>query len=80
MDITLTQILHRLLPDIEWVMNDDDLSTLTILTEGVSKPTQSQVNQMRQTITNERQQAVEAKTALLNRLGITEEEAKLLLS
>jgi hypothetical protein len=80
MDITLTQILHRLLPDIEWLMNDNDLSTLTILSPNVAKPTQNQVDAMLQIIEQEIKDTANAKSALLNRLGITEDEAKLLLA
>lgn len=79
MEITLVEILHRLLPEVEWVMNDYDLETLTIITPNVAKPTQEQIDQMRNTILTERQQAADAKANLLSRLGITEDEARLLL-
>lgn len=80
MEITLVEILHRLLPEIEWVMNDYDFETLTIITPNVVKPTQEQINAMRSTIIAERQQAADTKASLLAKLGITEDEAKLLLS
>ena len=79
MEITLVEILHRLLPEVEWVMNDYDFETLTIITPNVAKPTQEQINAMRSTIIAERQQAADAKASLLAKLGITEEEARLLL-
>jgi len=79
MDIELTQILHRLLPNIEWVMNDDDLSTLVILTPNVSNPTVEDVQSMRQQMENELMQIENQRQELLARLGITQEEAKLLL-
>ena len=61
-------------------MNDDDLKTLSILTEGVANPTQSQVDEMRETILQEKEQSINAKAALLDRLGITADEAKLIVS
>lgn len=80
MEIELTTILHRLLPAVEWVMNDNDINTLQILTPDIEIPTLEQIKSMRETIENEFIQAQNQKQSILNRLGITEEEAKLLLS
>ena len=75
-----TLALHRLIPNSEWHLVGDEL---TIITEGITAPTQSEINAMIEQIKQEEIQA-EAdrqakKQALLDRLGITEDEAKLLL-
>ena len=67
--ISLVQILHRLLPDIEWVMNDDDLSTLVILTPNVENPTVEQVEAMRITILNEIENTKTQRQAALDKLA-----------
>ena len=53
MTIELTQILHRLIPNVEWVVNDNDLNTLQILTPNIQKPTEEDVESMRQQMENE---------------------------
>jgi hypothetical protein len=72
--------VNSLRPNTEWIMKDDDVDNIVWHTEGV-KPISSKELQDEMA----RLEALEAqkpvlKAQLLNRLGITAEEAVLLLS
>lgn len=82
--MTITDALVSLLPGAEWTLLGDDLSTLEIHTKGVKSPTQAQIDAeiARLIAEKETEEATKAaqKAALLTRLGITAEEASLLLA
>jgi len=67
----------------EWTLDGDDYSGLTWLSES-AKPTKKQLDDLwlivQKEMQDEKASKVAKKAALLDRLGITEEEAKLLLS
>lgn len=71
--------IKSLLGNAEWSISDDDLSTLVIHTEGVAAPTQSEIDAEIARMAQEKIDSIAAKAALLERLGITQEEAALLL-
>jgi beta-xylosidase len=81
MDYTL--ILHHNYPDAEWSLNNNDYEQLNWLSD-LPKPTKEELDNLWEStlakIESEKLEKLEAKSALLERLGITEEEAKLLLS
>ena len=81
----ITEAIHNLRPNTEWVIQDNDLSTLQFIKpKDVIPPTKIEIEQESAAIELAKQNAKAAKAeqraALLQRLGITEEEAKLLLS
>lgn len=85
MKFTIIDALEKLLPNVEWKITDNDLTTLEILSDfNGSTPTQKQIDDAIKTLENEHKLAEEQKAtekaALLDKLGITEDEAKLLLS
>ena len=80
--IDYTQILNEFYKGSEWSLDGDDYAGLTWLSD-TSKPSKktlddlwSQVEAKREA---DKQAKAEAKQAILDRLGITEEEAKLIL-
>lgn len=75
----LAKVLTSLLPEVEWSISNDDLSTLEIHTEGVTAPTAKQVQDEIKRLTDLEKFKPAAKAALLDRLGISQEEAALLL-
>jgi hypothetical protein len=80
----LTQAIKLLKPDSEFVYTDNDYSTINwIVLEGTA-PTQAEIDVAIEQVKAEEAQAAAtkatAKAALLEQLGITEEQAKLLLS
>jgi hypothetical protein len=81
--VDYTAILSRRFSDSEWTLNGDDYSGLTWLSE-TSKPTKASLDSLWPKVQTEIEAEVEAKAAtkaaLLERLGITAEEAKLLLA
>ena len=81
---SIEQALLKLLPNVEWKITDGDLSQLEIFTKGVKAPTQDEVDRAIETIdlANENEILIKAerKAVLLEKLGITENEAKLLFS
>lgn len=83
MSIEIIKALNVLRPNSEWSLIDDDYSNIEWLSND-SKPSAKEVIETITKLTKiEQDQAIlkaEAKTALLERLGITEDEAKLLLS
>lgn len=85
MEITIIDALQKLLPNVEWKITDNDLTQLEILSDfDGSIPTQKQIDDTIKTLQNEYELAqttkAAEKAALLAKLGITEDEAKLLLS
>lgn len=81
--IDYTLVLIKKFPGKEWVMRGDNYSDLEWLSD-TPKPTKKQLDDLWQKLAaDEEAEAAakaEAKAALLDRLGITEEEAKLLLA
>lgn len=84
-NITIVDALIKLMPGAEFTISDLDLDTLEILNpNGNEIPTQAAIDEAIKQIEAEQAQAeldrATKKAALLDRLGITEAEAKLLLS
>lgn len=81
--IDYTKIFQYKYPNDEWTLNGDDYEGLTWLSD-TPKPTKSTLDalwpEVQDLIANEAQAKAQAKAALLAQLGITEEQAKLLLS
>jgi hypothetical protein len=80
--IDYSAILTRKYPDTEWTINGDDYAGLTWLSES-AKPTKTELDalwsEVQAEIATEAQAKADTKNALLERLGITAEEAELLL-
>jgi hypothetical protein len=81
--IDYTLILRRKYPNAKWNLNGDDYAGLHWLDDS-AKPTKIALDNLWQTVLDEIESEQiaksNAKAALLDRLGITEEEAALLLS
>jgi hypothetical protein len=81
--IDYTKILNAKYPGAQWSLNGDDYSGLTWLSD-TTKPTKKQLDDLWAEVQAEaiveEENKKSAKAALLDRLGITEAEAKLLLS
>jgi hypothetical protein len=81
--IDYTKILNAKYPGAQWSLNGDDYSGLTWLSD-TTKPTKKQLDdlwaEVQAEIVAEAATQATAKAALLAQLGITEEQAKLLLS
>jgi hypothetical protein len=80
----LAKAIKKLKPKAEWSFSNNDYSTINwIVLEGQA-PTQAEIDEAIEQVKADEAQAVidkaTAKAALLDRLGITEDEAKLLLS
>lgn len=79
----IAQILSLKFPDNEWTLNGDKYSGLVWMSEN-PKPTEKQLQDLwpivQKEILDAESNKVNAKNALLDRLGITAQEAKLLLS
>jgi hypothetical protein len=71
--------LKNLAPDAEWTLNGNDYDDLIWLSEG-SKPTKAAIQKEIDSLPAKANSNVEAKAELLAKLGITAEEAALLLS
>ena len=80
----LFKALKNLCPDAEFTFTDEDYSSITWIKNDGIEPTQKQIDDEIKAIkaneAKEAQDKANAKSALLNRLGITAEEAALLLS
>lgn len=80
--IDYTKILTRKY-NAEWLLNGDDYEGLIWLSD-TPKPTKEELDSLWDEVVaeieTEEQAKIDKKQALLNRLGITEDEAKLLLS
>jgi hypothetical protein len=76
--------LKNLCPDAEFSFINEDYSSITWIKNDGIKPTQSQIDDEIKNIkaneAKEAEAAAAAKAALLTRLGITADEARLLLS
>lgn len=66
-------------PDSAFTMQEDDLETLIWLDENTEKPTIEEINKAKIDMKIEIEKKANEKAALLEKLGITEDEAKLLL-
>ena len=80
----LTKAIHKLKPNSEFSFNDDDYSTINwIVLEG-NAPTQAEIEdaieQVKADEITEAAAKATQKAALLERLGISEDEARLLLA
>ena len=80
----LVKAIKKLKPNAEFSFTDDDYSTIKWdILEGKA-PTQTEINAaIKKMLTDESQADIDKaaeKAALLDKLGITEDEAKLLLS
>ena len=84
MSIYLGMAIRKLRPSAEFSLINDDYSTIKWDVLEGDAPTQAEIDAaIKQVKADEAQAKIDkatAKAALLNRLGITEEEAKLLLS
>ena len=83
MDISLPLAIRKLAPNSEFTLKDNDYSTIEWHVLEGKAPTQAQVDaaieQVKSDEAQAKAQAATAKDALLDRLGITAEEAALLL-
>ena len=81
--INYSQILTEKYKDSEWTLNGDDYEGLTWLSD-TPKPTKKKLDdlwsEVQIEIENAKSQKIAAKEALLNRLGLTQDEANLLLT
>lgn len=79
----IAQILSRKFNDNEWALNGDDYVGLVWFSE-TPKPTEQELQELwlevKQEILDEQSSKELAKAALLERLGITADEAALLIS
>jgi len=80
----LVEAIRKLKPNAEFAFSDNDYSTIEwVVLEGKA-PTQAEINAAIEQVKADKIQAdidkAAAKAALLERLGITADEAKLLLS
>lgn len=75
-------ILTRHYPNTEWTLNGDEYDGLTWLSD-TPKPTQEELDALWEPtlamIEQEKADKAAARQALLDRLGITEDEARMLL-
>jgi hypothetical protein len=80
--IDYTLILKTHFNGSEWTLNGNDYAGLTWLSD-TSKPTKKELDDLWQTtlaaVEQKKAEAVAARQAILDRLGITADEAKLLL-
>ena len=80
----LVKAIRKLNPNAEFSFNDDDYSTIVWDQLEGDAPTQKEIDaaikQIKADELTEAATKAAAKSALLDRLGITEDEAKLLLS
>ena len=82
MDITINEVIHMLRPNAEYTIRNRDFTTLqffddTVLTQAEYKAGLAKYQALK---IEQESAAAAAKAALLTKLGITEDEAKLLLS
>jgi hypothetical protein len=79
----LTKAIHSLKPSAEFSFTNDDYSTIKWDVLEGSAPTQAEIIKAIEQIKSDEMKAeldkATAKAALLDKLGITEDEAKLLL-
>jgi hypothetical protein len=82
---TTSEALLKIRPNTEWVMQDNDISTLVFVKpKDAVVPSQDEIDAAIVQIDNNKQSEAQAKAtaraAILDRLGLTAEEAALLLS
>ena len=77
--ITTVQAITSLRPNVEWTMNGDDVEGITWHTPDAKPLTSAEVNAEIKRLEAVELSKVSAKAALLERLGITADEAALLL-
>lgn len=79
----IAKAIYRLIPDAEFSFTDDDYSTIKWDVLTGTAPTQAKIDETIEQIKAEENTKAEtdalAKAALLDRLGITPDEAQLLL-
>lgn len=75
----ITNALASLAPDAEWTLVGDDFESLVWLSKG-NPPTLAEIEAEIAALPAKKTAKIAAKTALLAQLGITEEQAKLLIS
>jgi hypothetical protein len=84
MSLKLFKALEKLQPNAEFVITDNDLDSIKWKNLDGDAPTKVQIENTIKEIENQElvefQAKTQAKAALLDRLGITPEEATLLLS
>jgi hypothetical protein len=81
---TITQALHKLRPNTEWVIQGNDLSTLEFIKpKNAVAPTQDEVDAVLETLDAEIAQEVATKAAarqaIADRLGLSADELQVLL-
>ena len=80
----LAKAIYKLKPTAEFSFTDEDYSTIKWDVLEGNEPTKKQIDDAIKAVKAEEANQIEAnataKAALLDRLGITEDEAKLLLS
>lgn len=79
----IVEAIRNLAPDAEFSFSESDLSTLKWDSTEIAEPSleaiASEVEKIKRDETIESQNRIKQKTELLNKLGITAEEARLLL-
>jgi len=78
--MSIFQAIHNLTNGAEFTLVDDDLSSVIFNDVNVKKPTQKDIDAELIRIESEVASKAAAKEALLQKLGISSDEAKLLLS
>jgi hypothetical protein len=80
----LFKAIKNLCPDAEFTFTEEDYSSITWIKKDGTPPTQKQIDdeiiKIKANEDKEAAAAAAAKAALLDRLGMTSEEVKLLLS
>lgn len=80
--LAVASALHSLRPGAEWSMNGDDIEGIIWHTPGVEPLTRAEVDaeiaRLERAAVDEAAEKAAARAALLERLGITEDEAALL--
>ena len=71
--------VNNLRPNTEWIMKDDDVDNIIWHTEGVEPISSKELQDEIARLKNIEAQKPVLKAALLQRLGISEDEARLLL-
>lgn len=75
----ITKALISLTPNAQWTLTGDDFDNLIWLSEG-NAPTLAEIEAEIASFPNKESAKIAEKAALLAKLGITADEAKLLLS
>lgn len=78
--MTIFQAISNLTNGAEFTLVDEDLDSLVFNDVKIEKPTQQEIDAEIIRIQSEIESKAAAKEALLQRLGISSDEAKLLLS